>query len=162
MGPKRVLQTLSTFCLVLIKQKFLFSNVCCLCFEICQVRLIFRNFFFPKSFYWQNKRLASLSTKNPFHYNTATLIPILIPHTCQMKNDSEIHGCANDAYDWSRNLLTMFVISLSVPRTEGSLTSVVGQRVKAIHNNDETDITYAPHRGSDVLMSFLTPVQFCM
>ena len=36
---------------------------------------------------------------------------------------------------------------------------LLGGRGKAIHNNDETDTTYAPHRGSDVLMSFLTP--FC-
>ena len=34
---------------------------------------------------------------------------------------------------------------------------LLGGRGKAIHNNDETDTTYAPHRGSDVLMSFLTP-----
>ena len=71
--------------------------------------------------------------------------------TCEMKNDSNSVS-QRGADDWSRNLLTQRVLSNS-----SLVLMLLGGRGKAIHNNDETDTTYAPHRGSDVLMSFLTP-----
>ena len=118
------------------------------CYTYCQ----------SKSFYWQNKGFAARSEKAPSIFPKGLGLD-LIPHfdPSVLVKWKMIQILSRNAEQMIGHATCWHKEFCQTRATIKSCSDASRGRGKAIHNNDETDTTYAPHRGSDVLMSFLTP-----